>query len=90
MMSRTALKDTHRRSQAATICLTESEAVHERTGRKMDERASRDAGNLRGPRIGNVHLGNPWEGRAEAMIAELRRKISNLDQLIETVNGRKI
>jgi hypothetical protein len=38
---------------------------------------------------GKVRIGNPWEGRAEAKIAELRHKIGNLDQLIETENARR-
>jgi hypothetical protein len=38
---------------------------------------------------GNVHIGNPWEGRDDAKIADLRRKIKNLDQLIERENARR-
>lgn len=38
---------------------------------------------------GSVHIGNPWENRTEAKIADLRHKISNLDQLIETENARR-
>jgi hypothetical protein len=38
---------------------------------------------------GNVRIGNPWESRAEAKIADLRHKIGNLDQLIESENTRK-
>jgi hypothetical protein len=37
---------------------------------------------------GNVHIGNPWENRTEAKIADLRHKISNLDELIERENIR--
>ncbi len=37
---------------------------------------------------GDLHIGNPWEGRDDAKIADLRRKIINLDQLIETENAR--
>lgn len=44
---------------------------------------------LKALETGNVHVGNPWEGRTEAKIADLRRKISNLDQLIETENARR-
>ncbi len=39
---------------------------------------------------GALHIGNPWEGRAEAKIADLRHKISNLDQLIETEKAREV
>jgi hypothetical protein len=38
---------------------------------------------------GILHLGNPWEGRDDAKMAELRRKIRNLEQLIERENARK-
>jgi hypothetical protein len=38
---------------------------------------------------GRLHLGNPWEGRDDAKTAELRRKIKNLDQLIERENARR-
>ncbi len=38
---------------------------------------------------GNLYIGNPWEGRAEAKMAELRRKINNLEQLIERENARE-
>jgi hypothetical protein len=41
-------------------------------------------------KLGHVHIGNPWEGRTNARIADLRRKISNLDQLIKTENTRKV
>jgi hypothetical protein len=37
---------------------------------------------------GNTHIGNPWENSTEAKIADLRHKISNLDQLIERENDR--
>jgi hypothetical protein len=37
---------------------------------------------------GNIRIGNPWENRSEAKIADLRRKISNLEQLIERENAR--
>jgi hypothetical protein len=37
---------------------------------------------------GRLHLGNPWEGRDDAKMAELRRKIKNLDQLIERESAR--
>ena len=40
--------------------------------------------------FGKIHIGNPWEGRDEAKIADLRHKISNLDQLIETDSGRGV
>jgi hypothetical protein len=44
---------------------------------------------LRALESGNFHIGNPWEKRAEARIAYLRRAIGNLDQLIETENTRR-
>lgn len=37
---------------------------------------------------GTIQIGNPWEGRTPSKIADLRRKIGNLDQLIETENNR--
>jgi hypothetical protein len=37
---------------------------------------------------GNIRIGNPWENRTEAKIADLRHKISNLDQLIKRENVR--
>jgi hypothetical protein len=45
---------------------------------------------LYGLETGHVHIGNPWEGRTNARIADLRRKISNLDQLIKTENTHKV
>ncbi len=44
---------------------------------------------LDGLETGNIHIGNPWEGRTNARMADLRRKITNLDQLIKTENNRK-
>ncbi len=44
---------------------------------------------LDGLEAGNVHIGNSWEGRTNARIADLRRKITNLYQLIKTENTRK-
>jgi hypothetical protein len=44
--------------------------------------------NLEALESGKVYLGNPWEGRVPAKIADLRHKISVLDQLIETENTR--
>ncbi len=32
---------------------------------------------------GRIHIGNPWEGRTEAKIGDLRRKISDYQLLIE-------
>lgn len=45
---------------------------------------------LEGLKSGKVRIGNPWEGRAEAKIANLQNKIRNLDQLIETESSRGV
>jgi hypothetical protein len=38
---------------------------------------------------GRLHFGNPWEGRDDAKMADLGRKIKNLDQLIERENTHR-
>lgn len=43
-----------------------------------------------GLETGHVHIGSPWEGRTNARIADLRRKIKNLDRLIKTENTRTV
>ncbi len=60
-----------------------SELVEKWTTERADMQEMLDA--LEG---GKIHIGNPWEGRTEAKIAELRHKISNLNQLIESEGTR--
>ena len=36
---------------------------------------------------GKIHIGNPWEGRTEAKIGDLQRKISDYQLLIENIDA---
>jgi hypothetical protein len=38
---------------------------------------------------GNIYVGNSLEGLTDEKIADLRQKISNLDQLIATESGHR-
>jgi len=38
---------------------------------------------------GQLHIGNPWEGRTEAQMHDLRRKIAEYDLLIEKHDAKR-
>jgi hypothetical protein len=38
---------------------------------------------------GHLHIGNPWEGRTEARMHDLRRKIAECDALIEKNDAKR-